>query len=769
MDGNLATTADNLVYTTTTDANGQYHFGVLPLGTYQIQAPTGTLSYPQPVGTLAIRIDSDAATPLGTVGITLANGGTASANAGYVEQNDAPVNHLPATAPSGLEDTTFGVAGVTISDVDAGNGTLQVTLSVLHGTLSLSGLPSGVTQTGANTAALTLTGNLTGLNAALANLRYLGQANYNGADTLTINTNDRGNFGDHDGNGIPGQLSDALIAVDTLPITVIAVNDAPVAVNDTASATEAGGTLNSQVGVDPTGNVLSNDTDVDIATNGDALRVVSVTNQNGATLSLPNIGATSIAGLFGTLTLGAAGGYQYTVDNNNPAVEALRLSGQTLSEHFTYLVFDTFNARSTGTLTVTIHGANDTPVGVNDTGSATEAGGVLNGTAGSDATGNVLTNDTDVDSVANGETKQVTGITNQLEGVVNSPLVTVTAGTTSGTGTSIAGTFGTLKIGADGTYRYVVDNNNAAVQQLVPADAPLVDIFSYRVTDAGGLSDLAELQIQVRGANDNPVASDDQATAIAGAAALGVNPLNPSGNVITVASRPGTLTQPGGNGIDTDVDHTDQPNTLLKVNGVRTGPGERGRRPRRRRGRHDLGQRHCARGKLRHAPHRRGRHLYLRCRQQQRGGARTRTGRDADRNLHVPDRRYERPDGPGATRHHGRRRERSASRAERHRACRRGRRRAQCDARRRSDGQCSGQRLRSRSRCDFRHCGPHRRRSRHRHGGHAGPVASGAVRHADAQRERQLRVRREQRECRRAGVAAAHRPARRTLHLHDRG
>ena len=571
VDGNLATTADNLVYTTTTDANGQYHFGVLPLGTYQIQAPTGTLSYPEPVGTLAIRIDSDAATPLGTVGITLANGGTASANAGYVEQNDAPVNHLPATAPSGLEDTTFGVAGVTISDVDAGNGTLQVTLSVLHGTLSLSGLPSGVTQSGANTAALTLTGNLTGLNAALANLRYLGQANYNGADTLTINTNDRGNFGDHDGNGIPGQLSDALIAVDTLPITVIAVNDAPVAVNDTASATEAGGTLNSQVGVDPTGNVLSNDTDVDIATNGDALRVVSVTNQNGATLSLPNIGATSIAGLFGTLTLGAAGGYQYTVDNNNPAVEALRLSGQTLSEHFTYLVFDTFNARSTGTLTVTIHGANDTPVGVNDTGSATEAGGVLNGTAGSDATGNVLTNDTDVDSVANGETKQVTGITNQLEGVVNSPLVPVTAGTTSGTGTSIAGTFGTLKIGADGTYRYVVDNNNAAVQQLVPADAPLVDIFSYRVTDAGGLSDLAELRIQVRGANDNPVASDDQATAIAGAAALGVNPLNPSGNVITVASRPGTLTQPGGNGIDTDVDHTDQPNTLLKVNGVRTG------------------------------------------------------------------------------------------------------------------------------------------------------------------------------------------------------
>ncbi|WP_235007734.1 VCBS domain-containing protein [Caballeronia humi] len=571
VDGNLATTADNLAYTTTTDANGQYHFGVLPLGTYQIQAPTGTLSYPQPVGALAIRIDTDTVTPLGTVGITLADGGTAAANAGYVEQNDAPVNQLPATSPAGLEDTAFSVAGITISDVDAGAGTMQVTLSALHGTLSLSALPAGVTESGANTAALTLTGNLTSLNAALANLLYLGQANYNGTDTLTINTNDRGNFGDRDGNGIPGELTDALAVQSTLPIVVVAVNDAPVAVGDAASATEAGGTANALAGVNPIGNVLANDTDVDIATNGDALRVVSAANQNGATVNLPGIGSNTIAGVYGTLTIGANGAYQYTVDNSNAAVQALRQSGQTLTEQFTYRVFDTSNAAATGALTLTIHGANDSPVGVNDVGSATEAGGVFNGTAGSNATGAVLTNDTDVDSVANGETKQVTGITNQPESVVNSPLAQVAAGTTSATGTSIAGAFGTLTIGADGTYRYVVDNNNAAVQQLVPTDAPLIDTFTYRITDAGGLSDLAEVQIQIHGSNDNPVASDDQATAIAGSAALGVNPVNPSGNVITVASRPGTVTQPGGNGIDTDVDHTGQPNTLLTVNGVRTG------------------------------------------------------------------------------------------------------------------------------------------------------------------------------------------------------
>jgi fimbrial isopeptide formation D2 family protein/uncharacterized repeat protein (TIGR01451 family) len=570
LDGNLSTSADNLVYTATTDSNGQYHFGVLPAGTYQIQTPTGTLSYPQPVGTLAVRIDSDSATPLGTIGVALA-GGTASANAGYVEQNDAPVNTLPATPPSGPEDTTFSIAGVTVGDVDAGNGNLQITLNVSHGTLSLSGLPAGVTETGANTAALTLTGTLTGLNAALANLQYLGNANFNGTDTLTINTNDQGNFGDHDGDGIPGELSDALTAISTLPITVIAVNDAPVAVNDTADATEAGGNANNQAGVNPTGNVLNNDTDVDIATNGDALRAISVTNQDGAVTNLPTIGQNSSVGRFGTLVIGANGGYQYVVDNNNAAVQALRVSGQTLTDTFTYVVFDNSNARATATLSVTIHGANDTPVGVDDTGSATEAGGVRNATPGSDATGNVLINDTDVDSAANGETKQVTGVVNQPESAVNGPLSVVGAGTTGSTGTTIAGTYGTLTIGSDGTYRYVVDNNNATVQGLVPADAPLIDTFTYRLTDAGGLNDLAQLQIQIHGANDNPVASDDAASATAGSASLGVNPVNPSGNVITIASRPGTVDQPGGNGTDADVDHTDQPNTLLQVDAVRTG------------------------------------------------------------------------------------------------------------------------------------------------------------------------------------------------------
>ncbi|MDM0107949.1 VCBS domain-containing protein [Variovorax sp. J22R24] len=571
VDGNLATAADNRVFTTTTDVNGQYRFGVLPAGVFRIDTPSGTISYPQPLGDLRVRIDTDAASPLGQIVVTLGESATAAANAGYVEQNDAPENHLPAVAPSGLEDVALPIAGLSVTDVDAAGGTLDITLSVLHGTLSLTGVPPGVTATGSATGTLRLSGNLAALNLALANLQYLGNLDYNGTDTLTILTNDRGNTGDANGDGIPTQNpADALSDQDTLQIVLAPVNDQPVAVDDVADATEAGGTDNRLIGVDPAGNLLTNDTDVDIATNGDQLRVITFGLQGGQQVGLPSIGANSVNGLYGTLTVGANGGYQYVVNNDDPTVQALRLSGQTLVERFTYTLSDIEGLRDTAVLTVTIHGANDTPVAVFDVGNAVEAGGVNNTTPGSNATGNVLANDTDVDSAANGETQQVTGVRN-VGPLAQGPVSGVNPGTSAGTGTAVIGRYGTLTIGADGTYTYVVFDNDPAVQRMVPGDT-LDDVFSYRVTDAAGLDDLTELRIIISGANDNPVASDDHADAQAASTNGNAQESNPAGNVILFPSRPGTIDQPGGNGVDLDVDRTDTPNSLLAVTGIGTGP-----------------------------------------------------------------------------------------------------------------------------------------------------------------------------------------------------
>jgi VCBS repeat-containing protein len=561
-DGLLDTTADNLQFTTVTDANGQYHFGVLPLGVFRIDVPAGLISYPQPLGDLRVRVDTDAGT-LGQITITLGDADTQAANAGYVEQNDAPVNTLPGTQ-QGQEDIVLNIGGISVADVDVdrdpnvNDRTLSVILRVNSGTLFLGAAVPGVTVSGANTANLTLTGNLADINTALASLRYLGNANFNGTDTLTVISNDQGNYGDADGDGLPGTATDALIDTDTLQIILAAVNDTPVGVNDTAIAVEAGGTNNASIGIDPRGNVLANDTDVDIATNADRLNLVSVGPASGIQTAIT--GAVVINGQYGQLLIGSNGAYEYVVDNNNATVQALRLSGQTLTDRFDYILSDLGGALSGATLTVTIQGANDTPQGVDDNGVAVEAGGIADGTPGSDATGNVLANDTDVDSLANGESKTVTGIRPVAE--AGTAPFTPVAGATN-----VTGLYGSLTINPDGTYTYVIDNSNTTVQRL-SAGEQLIEFFSYRVTDAGGLDDVAQLRIVVQGANDNPVASDDAASAQAASTNGTASESNPTGNVVQFPSRPGPITQPGGNGVDQDVDAADQPSSQLLVNGV---------------------------------------------------------------------------------------------------------------------------------------------------------------------------------------------------------
>ena len=108
---------------------------------------------------------------------------------------------------------------------------------------------------------------------------------------------------------------------------------------------------------------------------------------------------------------------------------------------------DTAGLTSTSTVTITIQGSNDNPVAFVDNSDAVEAGGVANATTGSNGTGNVLTNDTDVDSNANGETKTVTGI---VAGITPSAVANV--------GSTVTGTYGSIILNSDGTYTYVVDN-----------------------------------------------------------------------------------------------------------------------------------------------------------------------------------------------------------------------------------------------------------------------------------------------------------------------
>ncbi len=162
-----------------------------------------------------------------------------------------------------------------------------------------------------------------------------------------------------------------------LTITLDGANDTPEAANDQSAAVEAGGVSNATAGSSATGNVLSNDTDVD---SGDTKSVIGV--QFGAVSSASGSVGASIFGSYGSIVIAVDGSYTYTVDNNSAAVQALRTASDTLTELFTYTMEDTNGAASTATVTITIQGANDAPVAIADANSAFEAGGVANGSAG---------------------------------------------------------------------------------------------------------------------------------------------------------------------------------------------------------------------------------------------------------------------------------------------------------------------------------------------------------------------------------------------------
>ena len=164
------------------------------------------------------------------------------------------------------------------------------------------------------------------------------------------------------------QVSDRGGQTDLAEIHIIirGRNSAPVANADTATAVEAGGINNSQPGINPGGNVLSNDTDAE----GDPLSVIGIrTGTVDGTGTVGSVG-TSLRGLYGDLLINADGSYSYTVDNNLAAVQALRQSGQTLNEVFTYTIVDRWGDTSTAELRITVDGRNDTPVAVDDSATA---------------------------------------------------------------------------------------------------------------------------------------------------------------------------------------------------------------------------------------------------------------------------------------------------------------------------------------------------------------------------------------------------------------
>ena len=192
----------------------------------------------------------------------------------------------------------------------------------------------------------------------------------------------------------------------------------------------------------------SSHTDSD-ADDSASLTITQIKKDGGSNSSISsgssyNSSGTSVTGTYGTLTIGADGSYTYVADQ--AAADALD-AGDSADDVFVYTLSDG-TATTTANITISVLGINDDPAAVNDTDSVSEDGTVTKTGSQDD----VLNDDTDADDAA---ALTVTAI--QPSGGSSS---NVSSGTTyDSSGTSVTGTYGTLIIGADGSYTYTADQS----------------------------------------------------------------------------------------------------------------------------------------------------------------------------------------------------------------------------------------------------------------------------------------------------------------------
>ena len=519
--------------------------GVLNLGvlTYTItgtpaavNAALAAVTYdsaPDFIGTTSVGVTIDdgvngpqGSNPTGSIGITVNS------------VNDAPTVTATANNPTYVPGADL-FSGVTASTVESGQTITQVVLTVSNvlgndETLSIDG----------NTVAL-IDGTVSGAPTATLGVSYSVAMSGN---TATITITSPGLSGAQTGTLVDGlSYTNATVGPGELPrvVTIVSLTDnggnllggsdtgtpgiastvnfnaPPVANDDAASATEAGGLNNTVAGTNPSGNVITAvgpgdvaDTDADP---GDTVTVVAAgTGSESAPTGVGTVNA-AFNGLYGSLLINTDGSYTYTVNQSNAAVQAL-LPADTITDTFNYTIQDNGGAQDKATLTFTIHGANDLPQAVADTGSITED-------AAPTVFAVLVNNDTlDPDAGAL-NTIAITGTVTASS--AGDPLITNGDATATVIGSQIQITLG-------------ADFQTLAVGETATVTVP------YTLTGNAGETSSTSLTVTVTGVNDGVTANDDNGGTITEEA--GATTFNVRGNDVL------------------DVDHT-APNSI-SINSV---------------------------------------------------------------------------------------------------------------------------------------------------------------------------------------------------------
>ena len=265
----------------------------------------------------------------------------------------------------------------------------------------------------------------------------------------------------------------------------ISVNAAPNVTDTTVAGTVAAGATTSSADIH-TIVADSDDNDSVLVVTG----VASGNESSNNTIITNNTGVGSaVSGTYGSLTVAADGTYTYTASaTNNIAYNS------TATDTFTFTTRDDETASGSfaydlGSITFTVASSISLVV---DTDAVAEDGTVTHLT---NSAGTVISND-----AADTNGLVVTNISH-----TNGNTDTIESGSTytdsGGEPGSVVGTYGTLKIGADGTYTYTADQ---AAADALDLNDQVTDVFTYTSDGA-----TATLTITVTGINDNPAAVND--------------------------------------------------------------------------------------------------------------------------------------------------------------------------------------------------------------------------------------------------------------------
>jgi|GEM_PF-2237934 len=354
---NFASGQDVLAFTNQLGITGNYNSGT---GVLTLTGTTTVANYQTALRSVTYANSSNnpstatrTATFTATDGISIP--GSATRGIAITAVNDAPVNTVPGPQSTGEDTAKVFSSGngnqISVADADLGANPIKITLTATNGTLTLAST-GGLTITtgdGTNDPVIVFTGMLASVNAALNGLSFNPTADFTGAASLQIISDDQGN------TGTGGALTDT----DTINITVNEANDPPVVIttggnlgyteNDAPAAIDPGLTVTDVDNANLTGATVA--ITANFASGQD---VLAFTNQLGITGNYNS--GTGVLTLTGTTTVAnyqtalRSVTYQNTSDNPSTATRTV-----------TFTVNDGTNTPS-ATRGITVAAVNDAPV-----------------------------------------------------------------------------------------------------------------------------------------------------------------------------------------------------------------------------------------------------------------------------------------------------------------------------------------------------------------------------------------------------------------------